>query len=427
MGRIERLSFEIDGGVTIVVRNAERSHSRHIMADVDAFVDGVLVTTDQLNLLRRNARVDFCVDASKEHETIPWDKHLLHVTQKTREALDALEAEVIIGSGTKSACGLVTYTAAELQKKEIPPLRWIVPGLIPEGLMVLAGKSGLGKSYFALQIGAAVASGGLALGSIPIERGEVLYCALEDGERRMQFRMQQSMEDGAAWPSEMHFAHHAPRIDEGLVNRLRLWLQEHPRARLMMLDVLVKIQSPRHRGDDQYAGAYGDLGPLQALALEFHIAIIVLHHTNKLASPDDPLDAVLGSTGIVGTADVKAVLTRARTEKTSCLFITGRDVQERKIALDFSYNKWTMTDEAFLSATTERKEIMTLLDKTMTLMKPKEIAMATGREDGATRLLLRKMLDDGQVASPGYGVYCSLKHPSNTRNSGDESRSSGST
>jgi RecA-family ATPase len=144
--------------------------------------------------------------------------------KKTRQALDALEAEAIIGGGTNNECGLVTYTAAELQHKEIPPLRWIVPGMIPEGLMVLAGKSGLGKSYFALQLGAAVASGGPALGGIPVEQGEVLYCALEDGPRRMQFRLQQSTQDGAAWPSEMHFTHDAPRIDEGLVNRLRLWL-----------------------------------------------------------------------------------------------------------------------------------------------------------------------------------------------------------
>ena len=427
MSKIEQLLFGFAGAVTIVVRHAERHHSRQLMADVDAFVEGVLVTTDQLNLLRRNARVDFCVDASKEHEHIPWEKHLLHVTHKTREALDALEAEAIIGAGTNNGCGLVTYTAAELQHQEIPPLRWIVPGMIPEGLMVFAGKSGLGKSYFALQVGAAVASGGQALGCIPVEQGEVLYCALEDGPRRMQFRMQQSTEDGPAWPSEMHFTHHAPRIDEGLGNRLRLWLQEHLQARLIMLDVLVKIQSPRHRGDDQYAGAYGDLGPLQALALEFHIAIMVLHHTNKLASPDDPLDAVLGSTGIVGTADVKAVLTRARTENTACLFITGRDVQERRIALDFSSNKWTLTDEAVLSATAERKEIMALLDETMEIMKPKEIAIATKREEGATRVLLRKMLDDGQVASPKYGGYCSIKHSSNTRNSCYESRSSGST
>jgi hypothetical protein len=427
MGKIAHLSFDFAGAVTIVVRHAERHHTRQLMADVDAFVEGVLVTTDQLNLLRRNARVDFCVDASREHAHIPWEKHLLHVTQKTREALDALEAEAIIGGGAHHGCGLVTYTAAELQHQEIPPLRWIIPGIIPEGLMVLAGKSGLGKSYFALQVGAAVASGGQALGCIPVEQGEVLYCALEDGPRRMQVRLQQSTETGAAWPSEMHFTHHAPRIDEGLVKGLRLWLQEHPRARLILLDVLVKIQSPRHRGDDQYAGAYGDLGPLQALALEFHIAIMVLHHTNKLASPDDPLDAVLGSTGIVGTADVKAVLTRARTETTACLFITGRDVQERKIALDFSDNTWTLTDEAVLSATAERKGIMALLDNTMTLMKPKAIAIATGREAGATRLLLRKMLDDGQVASPKYGFYCSLKHPSNTGNSCDESRSSGST
>ena len=198
----------------------------------------------------------------------------------------------------------------------------------------------------------------------------------------------------------MHFTHQAPRIDEGLVDYLCAWLHEHPRARLIVLDVLVKIQSPRPRGDDQYARAYGDLGLLQALALEFHIAIMVLHHTNKLASPDDPLDAVLGSTGIVGTADVKAVLTRARTATTSGLFITGRDVQERHIALDFSSNRWTLTDQAFLSATAERKAIMALLDKALGLMRPKHIALATQREEGATRLLLRKMLDDGQVASP---------------------------
>jgi hypothetical protein len=68
-----------------------------------------------------------------------------------------------------------------------------------------------------------------------------------------------------------------------------------------------------------------------------------------------------------------------------------------------------------------------LLDKTMEIMKPKEIAIATKREEGATRLLLRKMLDDGQVASPKYGGYCSIKHSTNTSNSCDESRSSGAT
>jgi hypothetical protein len=54
-------------------------------------------------------------------------------------------------------------------------------------------------------------------------------------------------------------------------------------------------------------------------------------------------------------------------------------------------------------------------------MRPKEIALATTREEGATRVLLRKMFDDGQVASPKYGYYCSIKHPRNTSNSCCES------
>jgi AAA domain len=38
-------------------------------------------------------------------------------------------------------------TSAELAKREFPPPKWIVPGLIPEGLGILAGKPKTGKSF----------------------------------------------------------------------------------------------------------------------------------------------------------------------------------------------------------------------------------------------------------------------------------------
>jgi len=78
------------------------------------------------------------------------------------------------------------FTAAELVAEELQPVRWVVRGLLPEGVTLLAGKPKLGKSWLALGLGVAVASGGVALGTKPVDRGDVLYLALEDNPQRLQ-------------------------------------------------------------------------------------------------------------------------------------------------------------------------------------------------------------------------------------------------
>lgn len=64
-------------------------------------------------------------------------------------------------------------------------MRYVVPGYIAEGLTVLAGRPKLGKSWLALDLAIAVATGGAALGSTKVGQGDVLYLALEDNERRL--------------------------------------------------------------------------------------------------------------------------------------------------------------------------------------------------------------------------------------------------
>ena len=56
------------------------------------------------------------------------------------------------------------FTAADLQGMEFPPINWVVPGVLPEGLTILAGKPKLGKSWLALDMALAVAGGGSVLG-----------------------------------------------------------------------------------------------------------------------------------------------------------------------------------------------------------------------------------------------------------------------
>ena len=79
-----------------------------------------------------------------------------------------------------SARHRTSWTAADLMATEFPPVRFAVPGLVPEGLMILGGKPKLGKSWLVLGWACAVAAGGKALSARDVDQGEVLYLALED-------------------------------------------------------------------------------------------------------------------------------------------------------------------------------------------------------------------------------------------------------
>src|SRR5690242_19890502 len=95
-------------------------------------------------------------------------------------------------AGTKAIDSkLGASNAAALMWEDLPPIRYIVPNLIAEGLTLLGGKAKLGKSWLLLGTAIAVAMGGYALSSIRVEQGDVLYLALEDNKRRLQKRLRQ--------------------------------------------------------------------------------------------------------------------------------------------------------------------------------------------------------------------------------------------
>ena len=81
------------------------------------------------------------------------------------------------------------WTADRLMAEEFAPPRWAVPGLIPEGLSLLAGAPKAGKSWLALNLALGIAAGAPVLGEVAVDPGEVLYLALEDTPRRLQSRM----------------------------------------------------------------------------------------------------------------------------------------------------------------------------------------------------------------------------------------------
>jgi DNA-binding NarL/FixJ family response regulator len=300
-----------------------------------------------------------------------------------------------------------TFTAADLMREELPPVRWAVPGILPEGLSLLAGKPKLGKSWFALGLAVAKASGGVALGKIPVDRGEVLYLALEDNRRRLQNRLRKVL-NGDPPPEGLHIATEWARVDEGGAEDLDDWLATHPDAGLVVVDIL-KVVRPAVSGNRGiYDADYEALQSMQRLAGTHGVSVLVVHHTRKMAAVD-PVDEVSGSTGLSGGADGIMVLKRDRGKADAYLHVTGREVEEEaELALkwDAKGASWALAgdaDEYRLSQ--ERRGVLEALGAAGGGMSPKDIAEALDKSVGSVKVLLGEMVKAGQVSNPSYGKY----------------------
>jgi hypothetical protein len=299
-----------------------------------------------------------------------------------------------------------TVTAADLMASELPPVRWGVRGVLPEGVTLLAGKPKLGKSWLALGLCVAVAAGGVALGTRQVEQGDVLYLALEDNRRRLQKRLGKMLRGPA--PAGLEIATAWPKLDEGGVEALRAWLAEHPEARLVAVDTLAKIR-PRTRGQNVYQEDYAALEELLPLAAEHEVAIVVVHHTRKMAAAD-PLDEISGSTGLTGGVDGVLVLKRDRGKADAVLHVDGRDIEEpAEYALkwDAETAGWTIVGDAEeYRMSEERKEILGVLVEAGEFLGPGEVADVLGKPRNTIKQRLWHMAQDRQVDNRNgkYGI-----------------------
>ena len=251
-----------------------------------------------------------------------------------------------------------------------------------------------------------MAHGTKAFSKFDVEQGEALYLSLEDDKLGMKERAGVLEEDGATWPRDLYIVHEAKRLDMGLVEDLATWLDTHQRTRVIVIDVLFNIRAPQQTKADLYAQDYAVAQALKPLAYQYHVAIILLHHCNKQVSPDDPLHAVSGSTGLLAPADVKAVFMRAKGEADIKLYLRGRPIREQWLAFSYKECVWTYLGEAqAVERTKTRKAILEALGKVDGPMTPKAIAEQSGMRGDLVRFTLRKMVLSGEVKQIARGYY----------------------
>ncbi len=123
-------------------------------------------------------------------------------------------------------------TAATLMGMKLKQPRFVLPGLVPTGLIICAAKPKVGKSWWCLGLSVAVSSGSRFL-ETKVAQGEVLYLALEDTLSRLKARLAKVC--GEHTPSDSLYVNVGEwnRLDEGGLDQIDSWLKSHRRARLV--------------------------------------------------------------------------------------------------------------------------------------------------------------------------------------------------
>ena len=242
---------------------------------------------------------------------------------------------------------LETITAEELVNTPLSSPGWVVEDLIGVGVTLLVGAPKVGKSWLVLRLAECV-SRGEPLWGFATCGGAVLDLALEDNLPRIQQRLFRLADECS---ETFHLCVSAPSLADGLLDEVAAFVATHPGTRLVIVDTLQTVRQSSKKS--AYASDYHDVRAFKGLADHFGIAVVLVHHQRKMDDPD-PFNTVSGTNGITGAADTTMVLDRKRGEKRAVLRVTGRDVIERELALEFNDCRWELSEDQCVEREEER-------------------------------------------------------------------------
>jgi RecA-family ATPase len=311
---------------------------------------------------------------------------------------------------------LQLLTAHDILTTDWPEPVWAIPNLLPVGLTILAGRPKVGKSWLALQIALAVASGGYALGE-PVEKGPVLYLALEDPPRRLEERMTKQGWTGDL-PAEFmpldKFQRQIADLRDGGGERLARQI-ELKGYRLVVIDTLSRSV---YGDQNDVAEMTLALTPIQEMAHSLNCAVLLVDHHRKTRGADlDAITDILGSTAKGAMADTAWGLYRESGKVGAKLVITGRDVEEQilVLSLDRELGCWHCEGDAHeLEITERRQEILDALEE-LGRAGVVDIAKAVGQPKSNTHNRLQDLVKAGLVKRQPEGgrVYYELPNDDN--------------
>lgn len=219
----------------------------------------------------------------------------------------------------------------DLMTKEIPePIVYVGVGredpLLVEGTCILSAKPKLGKSWFVLGLCLAICRGEDFLG-YKTKQCSCLYLDLETSESLQKKRLKKAAKDFPV-PDNFYLDTETDNLEDGFIDQIKNYLDQDPNIGVIVVDVFAIIRSKQDakNKENEYQHSYRDIIPLNNLAQERHISIILVCHDRKMVDENDPFSNILGSTGLQGAVSQMIVMFRKRKGEPITIAIKGKTI-----------------------------------------------------------------------------------------------------
>lgn len=227
---------------------------------------------------------------------------------------------------------LYAKSMTDLYDEVYKPKMSVIENLLYSGTYLFVGAPKVGKSFFMAQIAYHI-SKGMALWDYKVNKGTVLYLALEDDYARLQHRLYTMFGEGEN--DNLYLATQSHQLNDGLDKQLEYFIGKHPDTKLIIVDTLQKIREIS--GEKySYSNDYDIVTRLKRFSDNNNVCLLLVHHTRKQQS-DDCFETISGTNGLLGAADGAFLLQKEkRTSSKATLDAVGRDQQDQRLYLEFN-------------------------------------------------------------------------------------------
>jgi len=214
-------------------------------------------------------------------------------------------------NGTRSPVDAETFDpfvfvdAHAILSKPVVPRRWLLPGIIADGLSIVGGSPKGGKTYLAYALAMAVAHYGKWCNHWDVDQGKVIYVSLEDDENDTHLRLKELDASFTISAGKLLFVHGSqslPAFGSGLLEWVEQVLDLH-KPRLLIIDPISYLYVLKRTGG-QFEETKDMLFPLRWLGRHYQCAIVCLDHRRKRSREDvSMVDTLYGSVAKQAVAD----------------------------------------------------------------------------------------------------------------------------
>lgn len=330
----------------------------------------------------------------------------------------------------QEAGAIPLISLSNLLAEDVQPPRWRADRLIPEvGLAMLAGDSGVGKSWLVYHLALCVSAGVPFLGHFPTEQGPALVVDLEAGRVRTQRRFRKLLagmdSDGDSPPVSFAFGP-ALRLDKAeSAERFAAFIKDAGAA-MVIVDSLRRV----HSGDENTSETANQVGGyFRSLAEEAGCAVVLVHHLRKESAfaPNKGGERVRGSSDWRAVLDSLLVLSKKRRGILAVEHAKSRDCEELPeflIEADFGEGE-AAARLRYIGQVEKAEKCEVVQDSIIKRLAAsggawRKDLLAMAEELGVSQVTVRRALDGLQARGvtleqrvPGHGkpTFCRLADP----------------